>query len=111
MKINIRARIEEGLNSTEWGSYHPYHDPAARTLGDIAAVCNDNVPCILDYGIHNTMDKNEVMNYVYQFITHRAHIVRDGLQNNLIPHHHLDFGGIFDLIDWHFILDCIGVFL
>lgn len=112
----ISGHIQNAIHNTEWYQHEPHNFDLVKNFDHVQAICGDYTgglgsgSCYMDALNWSIMNKTELTRDIYKFITDRASVIRDGLQNNLIPHQHLDFGGIFNLIDWHFVLDCISWF-
>lgn len=113
----IISKVSDAIHHTEWYHHTPYKFDLVHNFNDVQAICGDytgglgSPACYIDAFNWSIMNKTELTADIYKFISDRMAIMRDGIQNNLIPHHHLDFGGIFNLVDWHFILDCISWFI
>ncbi|MEH7548239.1 hypothetical protein [Neobacillus vireti] len=103
----IGGHIHNVIHNTEWYHHTPQDFDLVENFNNVQAICGENLNCFWDAANWSIMNKTELTSDIYKFITHRMSILRDGLQNNLIPDHHLDYGGIFNLIDWNFLLDCI----
>jgi hypothetical protein len=112
----IKDRLSEAIQNTEWYQHAPNKMDLFKDWSHVQSICGDykgglgDGACYLDSMNWSIMNKTELTADIYKFISDRMAVMREGIQDNLIPNHHLDFGGIFNLIDWHFVLDCIGIF-
>lgn len=91
------------LNGSHWYEYKPGVEDMFKHFDYVQATCRDNPICYMDSFNYSVMNQNEVSAAVYQFISHRAAVVRDGFEHNFFNRLHI----ALDMIDWHFILDCI----
>lgn len=113
----ITDKITNAIHNTEWfQTATPHKFDLVQNFDHVQAICGDYTgglgsgACYMDALNWSIMNKTELTKEIYKFIAERAAVMRDGFQNNLIHGQHFDFGGIFNLIDWHFILDCISWF-
>jgi hypothetical protein len=106
----LTIKISDAIQHSEWYQHTPNKMDLFKDWDHVQAICGTNKACYMDSFSWSVMDKTELTADIYKFITDRTAIVREGFENNFIPHHHLDFSWVFNLIDWHFILDCISWF-
>lgn len=105
--------VSESIQNTEWYHYNPKHFDLFNDFNHVQAYCGDpadNMICYQDALNWSIMNKSELTADIYKFITHRINVIREGFQYNFLPKH-IDLHALIELIDWHFILDCISWFL
>jgi hypothetical protein len=115
----VISKLSDAIHQSGWYHHTPQNFDLVHNFNDVQAFCGDNAVCYMDSLNWAIMNKSELTADIYKFITNQTSIMREGIQNNLIPHYHIDFytfhlpkliPNLLDCIDWHFILDCISWF-
>ena len=109
---SIGDAIFSRITETEWYQHTPQNFDFVKNFNEVEAICGDplkgtNLMCYQDSLNWSIMNKSELTADIYKFITHRVSVIRHGFSDNFWPK---DFHTVLDLIDWHFILDCISCF-
>lgn len=114
----VLTKLSDSIHHTEWYYHTPQNFDLVHNFNDVQAKCAEDAFCYLDSFNWSIMNKTELTADIYKFITDKTAIVRDGIENNFIPNNHIEFSwfdgpvklipNLLDMIDWHFILDCIS---
>lgn len=100
----IISKISDALQHTEWYQHTPNKFDMVQNLDHVKMICGYKPECYADSLNWSIMNKTALTSDVYKFISDRMAVIREGFQYNFLPKH------ILDLIDWHFVLDCISWF-
>lgn len=106
----IASKIQTAIENTEW--YHqrpPSNFDLTEDFEHVKSICGPDLNCYWDSANWTIMNKTELTADIYKFITNRFDVVRDGFLHNFWPQDHA-WHQLIQMIDWHFILDCISWF-
>lgn len=104
----ITSKISEAIHNTEWYHHTPNNFDLVQNFNHVQGICGESLSCYMDSLNWSIMNKTELTADIYKFISDRMAVIREGFQYNFWPKDHLHH--VLDLIDWHFILDCISWF-
>jgi hypothetical protein len=116
----LQDKLGNAIHHTEWFKHQPQNFDLVHNFSDVQSKCGDDAFCYMDSLNWSIMNKSELTTDIYKFITNQTAIMRNGFENNLIPNKHIEFSwfhlpeitqNILNMIDWHFVLDCISWFL
>lgn len=105
----ITTKLSEAIQNTEWYHHAPNKMDVIKNFDHVQMVCGNDNNCWADAANWTIMNKTELTSDIYKFITDRMAVMREGFQYNFWPKDHLQH--VLNLIDWHFILDCVSWFL
>lgn len=105
----ITSKITDTIHHTEWYSHTPYNFDLVKNFNNVQAYCGNDAACYMDSMNWSIMNKTELTEDIYKFITHRVSVVKEGFEHNFWPWDHAQH--VLNLIDWNFVLDCVAWFL
>jgi hypothetical protein len=108
---SIGDAIISRISETEWYQHTPQNFDLVHNFKEVQAICGDidNMVCYMDSFNWSIMNKTELTADIFKFISHRMSVIREGFTENFWPSDHILHNAL-NLIDWHFILDCISWF-
>jgi hypothetical protein len=105
----VLSKLSDAVHNSQWYQRTPSNFDLIKNNDFVQGYCGDfieNQNCYLDSANWTLMNKSELTSDIYKFITHRVSVVKNGFHDNFLPNH-INLDHILNLIDWHFLLDCI----
>ncbi|MDP4085776.1 MAG: hypothetical protein Q8934_14315 [Bacillota bacterium] len=106
----IFSKIQTAIHHTEWYNHTPKDFDLFKNFNQVQAYCGDNMACYADSANWTIANKTEFTADLYKFITDRVYVIKHGFADNFLPDR-IHWEVLMNLIDWHFIMDCISWFI
>jgi hypothetical protein len=76
------SKLKYKYENAEWQKVETNLD-MFKDMDHVKTICGDGLNCWLDAYHQSLMNKSPITHDIYQFISHRAGIVRDGIKNEI----------------------------